>query len=871
MAEPFETTVPTVKVWKEEDIMKTKQIHPFIGAMMLCITLTIHPSGPIFSKEITQGHPYAQHSGKSTSVVAQDTMQIYLKEITLSASFVNERSSPLRLKTISHAEIERKAIGVTYPELLKDVPGIYATSESGSYGDAKINIRGFQQENISVMLNGIPISGLVTGNMFWNNWMGLADATNSIQVQKGIGASMLSDNSVGGTINIITNSTTQKPSLSAGIYYTNYGQGKSFFNLNSGQTANGWAMSAMASYAWGKGYVEGSDVNSWAYMLNISKKINNRHSLLLTILGSPEQHQQRSVRLSQTEIDKYGLKYSKNWGYLNGEPKNLSENFYHKPYITLNHFFTANDKLNISNTIYLSIGVGGGRWSESKGTRIIDYQKDGHIDWDAVVAANKAVSAMENSTLSAVCSTLSAVSSTLSPVSSTLSAVSPAQTEAGSARNILSDYLAGHTQAGFKTNFSYQPTSSLNLQSGIHYQYYSTWEKERITDLLGGEYWYEDYANKSLAGIAGRNPVKKVGDYVRTNNGKIINHATIYFTGNFKSEKWDVRAGTSLMGSTYQRWDKYNYVETGLNMPSIISVSSPTASAIGFSVKGGALYRLTERSSTYINAAYYSRLPYSDVFFSSGTNQLTNNVKNEKNLLTEAGYRYIYQRGSIEITGYYALWKNKTVMSDPYKQLDNTTYRYMIQGLDAIHYGLEFNIEHNLTYWFNLSANASFGSWKWKNDVFANIYDDYSGILIDKVNVYSNGLPVGDSPQTQLSLLAEINLNKGFKLNADWKYNGRLYADFDPTERRNPADRAPSFRLPDYNLVNIGFTWNRDWSIGSRIVYEKFSTTIFLNINNILNEQYIERGKDGAGHTLASFRGYWGFGINGSMGLRIDL
>jgi len=854
MAEPFETTVPTVKVWKEEDIMKKKQIHPFLGALMLCITLIFHISGPIFSKAITAGHSFAQHSGKSTHTVPQDTIQIYLKEIILSASFINERSSPLRLKTISHAEIERKAVGVTYPELLKDIPGIYATSESGSYGDAKINIRGFKQENISVMLNGIPISGLVTGNMFWNNWMGLADATNSIQVQKGIGASMLSDNSVGGTINIITNTTNQKPSLSTGIYYTDYGQGKSFFNLNTGQTKKGWAMSAMASYAWGKGYVEASDVNSWAYMLNVSKKINSRNNLLLTILGSPERHQQRSVRLSQTEIDKYGLKYSKNWGYLNGEPKNLSENFYHKPYITLNHFFNANDKLDISNTIYLSVGQGGGRWSESKGTRIIDYQKDGHIDWDAVVEANKAVAGME---------------------SSPQTDAGPTQTEAGSSRNILSDYFAGHTQAGLKTNMSYQPSSKLNLQAGLHYQYYSTWEKERITDLLGGEYWYEDYAGKSLAGLAGRNPIKKVGDYVRTNNGKIINHATIYLTGNYKSEKWDIRGGASLMGSSYQRWDKYNYVNNSASTAT--SENSPTTSALGYSIKVGALYRLSTRNSTYparssiyINAASYSRLPYSDVFFSNGTNQLTNNVKNEKNLLTEAGYRYLHQRGSFEITGYYALWKNKTVMSDPYKQLDNTTYRYMVQGLDAVHYGVEFNLDHNLTHWLKLSAYASFGNWKWKNNVSANIYDDYSGILIDKINVYSDGLPVGDAPQTQLSVLAEINLFKGLKFNADWKYNGRLYAEFDPTERKNPADRAPSFQLPDYNLVNIGFTWNRDWN-KTRNAQNQFRTTLFLNINNLLNEQYIERGKDGAGHTLASFRGYWGFGINGSLGLRVDL
>ena len=121
-----------------------------------------------------------------------------LEEITVKANFSPANRTALRLKTITAEEIRLQSAARTYPEMLKGIPGLYATSESGSYGDAKLNIRGFGQENISVMLNGIPISGLVSGSMYWNNWMGLADATNAIQVQKGVGSSLLSVGSVGG-------------------------------------------------------------------------------------------------------------------------------------------------------------------------------------------------------------------------------------------------------------------------------------------------------------------------------------------------------------------------------------------------------------------------------------------------------------------------------------------------------------------------------------------------------------------------------------------------------------------------------------------------------------------------------------------------
>lgn len=796
--------------------MRKKQF-PIYGALVLCTALLFQTNSNAVSAQTTDK---VNQSSSDTSKVIYSN----LEEIILTASFIKERQSPLRLSTVDRSAIEKGGLGLTYPELVKNIPGIYATSESGSYGDAKINIRGFKQENISVLLNGIPISGLVTGNMFWNNWLGLTDATHSIQVQKGIGASMLSDNSVGGTINIITKTTEKEATASAGYYLTDYGQMKGFAAINSGELKGGWSFSAMASYAWGQSYADATDINSWAYMFNASKRINNRHSLLFTALGSPEKHQQRSARLSAAEVETYGRTYNKNWGYMNGNIVNLSQNFYHKPYLTLHHFYNNGTNLEISSAVYLSVGNGGGRWSESKGRRILDYRKEGLIDWDSIIAENISVTQTQNDF-----------------------------TPEGSARNILSNFLAGHTQTGIKSNINYRISSELTLNSGVHYQYYSTWEKEVITDLLGGEYWYEDYANNSLAGIAGRDPIKVVGDYVRTDNGKIINHLTVHSMLNFKNQVWDIRAGVSGMGSTNQRWDRYNYTT---------DPKSDIASGAGYSIKGGVLRKVTSGLSAYVNAAIYSRVPYNDLFFAAGNNNITDNVKNEKNILTEAGFRFLFQRGSVEITGYYAKWKNKSIMSNPYKQPDNTNLRYLIRGLDAVHFGTEIEATFRPARIVQIDAFASFGNWRWKNDVSANIYDDYSGLVKDVINVYSDGLPVGDSPQTQLALTTTLKVLKGVEISLDWRFNGRMYADFDPKERQNPNDRAPSYRIPDYHLFNLGGSWNLNAF--------NYKASLFMNLNNIFDTLYIERGKDGFDHSADSFRGFWGFGRNISTGIRFE-
>ena len=766
--------------------------------------------------------------------IRQDTLT--LQEVTVQASFSPLSHSPLRLKTIDEQELRSRAAARTYPELMKGIPGLYATSESGSYGDAKLNIRGFRQENIAVLLNGIPISGLTSGNMFWNNWMGLSDATYAIQVQKGVGSSMLSDGSVGGSINIITDAGSERPGVNAGVYGSHYGTVKGYVSVSSGRLSGGWGVNLMASYVGGQGYVDATSVSAFSYMLNVSKRINEDHSILFTALGSPEQHDQRSTRLSAGEMEKYGRTYNKNWGWRDGKPFNLSRNNYFKPYFTLQHIWNG-EKLSMKNSLYLAIGDGGGRWSECfsgkgiSGRPIASYLKDGQVDWEAVADANltwDGAGGFEGSP------------------------------EGVMAQNVLSDYMAGHTQAGAITSADFTLDDRWTLGAGLHYQYYSTWECERITDLLGADYWYEDYENKSLAGLAGRDPYKQVGDYVRTDNGKITHHGTAYLTASYDAGSLNANLGVSVFGSLNRRWDRYNY--TGAD------VYSDLVGGVGASVKGGVLYKPSDKHSIYMNGGWYSRLPYPSVWFSSGNNEITKGVRNEQNLLGELGYRYVWNSGGVEITGYAALWKDKAMMSDKYKQADAIgDTKYMVTGLDAFHYGAEADVFYRPVDRIKLSAFASVGDRRWQNDVRAIIYDSYTDMEIGRVNVYSDGLPVGDAPQTQLGAAVEVTLPYGFRIEADWQFNDRMYADFDPVTRTEPSDRLPSYRIPSYHLLGATFSWTHRFGERSRP-----ELTLYATGANLTDTEYIERGKDGSSHDRETFRGYWGFGRTFSFGLRLS-
>jgi len=179
---------------------------------------------------------------------------IGLSEVKVVASYAENRKTPVAVSNISSEEIELKVGNQEFPEILKSTPSVYATKSGGGFGDARINIRGFDQTNIAVMINGIPVNDMENGRVFWSNWAGLADVTKMTQIQRGLGASKLAINSVGGTINIITKTTDQKQGGSVFSSVGNNGYLKYGATVSTGRTEKGWAFTFSGSRTTGQGW-----------------------------------------------------------------------------------------------------------------------------------------------------------------------------------------------------------------------------------------------------------------------------------------------------------------------------------------------------------------------------------------------------------------------------------------------------------------------------------------------------------------------------------------------------------------------------------------------------------------------------------------
>ncbi|MFN4946531.1 MAG: carboxypeptidase-like regulatory domain-containing protein, partial [Chryseotalea sp.] len=213
---------------------------------------------------------------------------IGLNEIEVFANVVEDRKTPVAVANLGSVEIAEQLGAMQLPELLNSTPGIYATQGDGAFGDAYVNIRGFGQEEVLFMINGVPMNDMENGIMYWSNFAGLSEVTRNMQVQRGLGASKLAVNSVGGTMNIVTDPSERRKGGRAEVIFGNGSfRNRYRFTLHSGELKGGWSVSFQGSRSNGEGIRPGTFVDAWSYFLTVSKEINDKHTLLFTTFGAP--------------------------------------------------------------------------------------------------------------------------------------------------------------------------------------------------------------------------------------------------------------------------------------------------------------------------------------------------------------------------------------------------------------------------------------------------------------------------------------------------------------------------------------------------------------------------------------------------------
>jgi iron complex outermembrane recepter protein len=752
---------------------------------------------------------------------------IGLEEVSIIASLATERRTPVAVSNLPAHVIEQRSGNREYPEIMKRVPGVYATKTGGGTGDARVTIRGFQQENVALLLNGVPVGSVENGLVYWSNWAGLADATQTIQVQRGLGASKVATNSVGGTINIITKTTDARKGGSYKQTLTNYGNRRSIINLSTGLMENGFALQFLGSRTSGPGFADATHVDGWAYYLSVSHALGSNHKFTFTALGSPERHGQRTYGLTYDEYRQFGNKYNPNWGMFNGKVLSVNENFYHKPQLALNHYWNISERSFLATSVYFSSGFGGGRFTEAfDSPPAFAIRKNNQIDWDGIYFLN----ATHHDTFT-------------TPEGEVLS---------GYSKVILTNYLASHYWYGVLSNFSHDISKQLTLTAGIHVRDFKSRLREEIDDLLGGQFWIEDYA-WALEGRAGRPMIMQRGDVIKVDNGALVQNASTFGQLEYSFRKGSAFLAGTLSATRYRSEDRFNYAS---------DIKSRLVNRQGFDVKTGAVLNIDAAHHIFANAGFYSREPYHKFVFVNFSNAVAHDLKNESIAAAEIGYGFNSRFSSLRLNAYSTYWMDKSLLSMENVQLiDESMTRALVRGLDAWHNGIEFEFHSKPFERLNLGAAASLGIWKWQNDVIAELYNDNQNPA-GTTEVYAKGLNVGDAPQTQLFLMASYQIYDNLNIAAEWVFFDRLYANFDPARRNNPNNRSQPYRIPSYSLTDVFLAYD--------FMISNLKASAIVSCHNLFGKEHITRGEDGPSHSLEAFRGFWTFGRTFHMSLRVS-
>ncbi|MCK5766722.1 MAG: carboxypeptidase-like regulatory domain-containing protein, partial [Bacteroidales bacterium] len=194
---------------------------------------------------------------------------ITLQEVEIVGDVAKTRETPIAFSNITPAKIEEQLAAQDIPLILNSTPGVYATASGGGDGDARISIRGFNQRNVAVMLDGIPVNDMENGWVYWSNWFGLDAVMRYTQVQRGLGASKLAIPSVGGTINIATKGIENKKGITLKQEFGNDGFLRTSLGLTTGRMSKGWGVTFAGSYKRGDGWVDQTFTKGWFYFLRV--------------------------------------------------------------------------------------------------------------------------------------------------------------------------------------------------------------------------------------------------------------------------------------------------------------------------------------------------------------------------------------------------------------------------------------------------------------------------------------------------------------------------------------------------------------------------------------------------------------------------
>ncbi len=147
------------------------------------------------------------------------------------------------------------------PFLLSQVPSVTQYADSGApAGYSYIYLRGIPQTRMNVTIDGMPINEPEDSAFYFSNFGDLANAVDSIQVQRGVGTSSVGAASFVGSINFASATLAERAGATVRLGTGSFGQQRFGATVNSGEIGGGFRLYGQAAAQDSDGFREHSGV-----------------------------------------------------------------------------------------------------------------------------------------------------------------------------------------------------------------------------------------------------------------------------------------------------------------------------------------------------------------------------------------------------------------------------------------------------------------------------------------------------------------------------------------------------------------------------------------------------------------------------------
>ena len=761
--------------------------------------------------------------------------------------------------------------------LLNSSRDVFNSIAAYNFGSLRYRVRGNDSKYSDVMINGILMNDPETGRPVFSNWGGLNDAFRNSVLVEGLGKTDAGFGNLGGLTSFSTRASQYRKQISLSYAFSNRSYNhRAMASIGTGEMGNGWYMMAAASgrYA-GKGYTEGTFYQAYSYFLSVEKKINDKHSIDLTVFGAPSQRG-GSAPVVQEVYDLVGSNYyNPNWGYQTVDAsgkqviRNSRVSTYHQPFAQLTWYWTPNKRTEFNTSFFYFGGLGGQtslEWGEAKDPRpdyyknlpsyyltnahsTLEYEnqvnawsirdpKVTQIDWDALYNANR--------------NHLFTVYNANGQEGNTVTG--------NASKYILAERHYDKMQTGNATYFKHEFKPNLIMTGGFSVSASRTHYYESINDLLGGDYYYDinKYAeslesDECQTNLLNPNHVAKVGDIIGYNYYANRNYGRIWDQIDWLVGNFDLYLGLQVEFTQIWReglWKSGSFADNSYGKDKMHNFFDP-------SLKAGVTYAINGRNHIVANMALMTQTPqFRDIYVSPRTRHtiVEGDLKSERILAMDLSYLYRSPEFKFRLTGYHYAYRNLIWNRSFYCEnvFQNTTtsansytsefVNFIMTNINQKSIGVEMGAEWNVTPTITLQAAAANGIHAYDNNPIFSVYDDNNTTAYIQNSVaYLKDYHVSAGPETVASLGIKYNSPKYWWVSLNGNYMANMYFDVNPynhTKEGMLHYAQGDIRIPlVLNETPLKPAFTLDFYGGFSKRYKGYYFLFNLSVNNILNNK----------------------------------